>query len=80
MPDLVGISAIGQARRQVVRQLEAVIQGLEQHDAAIGAGLRLIESRHRRRLGVAGEGQWRSTCCGHRVFCVLCVETSQHRF
>jgi hypothetical protein len=66
VPDLVRIPAIGQARRQAVRQLEAVIQRLESHDAAIRAGLRLIESRHRRRLGVAFEGQLRYTLCSHR--------------
>lgn len=55
------------ARRQAVCQLEAIIQRLEEHDAAIGAGLRLIESRHRLRLGVAFEGQLRYTLCGHRV-------------
>ena len=79
MPDRVGIPAIGQARRQAVRQLEAIIQRLEEPAAAIGAGLRLIKSRHRLRLGIAFEGQLRYTLCAHRVSCLLCVETSEHR-
>jgi hypothetical protein len=40
--------------------------------------MRLIESRHRLRLGVAFEGQLRYSLCGHWVSCLLCVETSQH--
>jgi len=66
VPNLVGIPAIGQARRQAVRQLEAGIP-------------RPIESSLRRRLGRAFEGQLRDTRCGHWGSCVLRVETSEHR-
>lgn len=79
VPDRVGIPAIWQTRRQSIRQLEAIIQRLKSHDAAIDAGMSLIESGHRLHLGIAFEGQLRETRCCHQGSFPLYGEASQHR-
>jgi hypothetical protein len=60
VPDFLRVPAIDQATGQLIGQVEAVIHRLEQHHAAIGTGVALVEpSDHRLEFVVAFEGDLR---------------------
>jgi hypothetical protein len=78
---LAGLAPVAQGAGQAPRQAEPVVDRLQQHRAAVGAGARLIEpSDDRLRNPVEPEGRLRYTVCGHRASSHSCIETPEHRF
>src|SRR5437899_10714808 len=63
------------------RARRARAKGLEQHQAAIGTGVRQVEaSHHGFRESLALEGHLRHTVCSHRGSSSACLEVPEQRF
>jgi hypothetical protein len=62
-------------------QAELAVERLEQHQAAVGAGVRQVEAGDDRlRKPVALEGHLGYTVCSHRASSRECLEARRHRF
>jgi hypothetical protein len=79
--DLAGLPGVVDAGGQPRGQAPRGVEGFDQHQATIGAGMRQIEPRDDRlRKPVAFEGHLGYTVCGHRASSSRCLETLRHRF
>lgn len=66
VPDLVLVPTVGQTRSQLLGQLEMVIQDLEQQDASVRTGMRLIKADHHHQCVIEFEGPLQYAVCRHR--------------
>jgi hypothetical protein len=75
------VPGIRQARRHGLRQPQPLVHGLEQHQAAVRAGVWHVEPRHDRRPEtLVSEGQLGYTVCSHRATSRVGAEAPCHRF
>jgi len=81
VPHLARLPHIVETGGQPRGQAQLGVQRLEQHQPAVGAGLRLVEAGDDRLpKPIALEGHLGYTVCSHRASFRQCLEARRHRF